>query len=181
MANPFVGQIIMFAGNYAPQGWALCDGHVLAIADYQPLFSVIGTTYGGDGTTTFALPNLCSRVPIGEGQGPRLSNYQIGEAVGVEAVGLIESEIPQHSHPAAAANHAGTSNVPAGNAILSALGGEAASQEYQTVAYAPPANQTHLNPNTVGPTGGGQPHPNLQPYLAINYCISLFGIVAPRS
>jgi microcystin-dependent protein len=173
MSEPFVGQIILFAGNYAPAGWALCDGSLLPIAEYEVLFNAIGTTYGGDGRGTFALPDLRSRVPIGEGQG-RGSNYSLGQAVGAEAATLTGQQIPVHSHPALAAEQAGNANVPAGNALLAPLGGQAAS-EYQLVAYGPASDIVELNANSVGAIGGGQPHSNVQPFGTINYCISLYG------
>jgi microcystin-dependent protein len=175
MPTPYVGQIIMFAGNFAPQGWALCQGQLLPISENQVLFQLIGTTYGGDGQSTFALPDLRARVPIGDGQRRGLSNYAIGETVGVETVSLRQTQLPQHSHPVAAISQPGTANVPAGNALLAALGGQAGSGPDQVPAYAPPQDQTNLNANSVGGAGGSQPHTNLQPYVAINYCIALNG------
>ena len=176
MPTPYVGQIIMFAGNFAPQGWALCQGQLLDITEFEVLFQVIGTTYGGDGQTTFALPDLRSRVSIGDGQGPGLSNYAIGQTVGTEGVVLIPAQLPSHTHAVAAISQPGSTNVPAGNAFLSALGGQAGSAAFQVPAYAPPGDQTQLNANTITMTGGGQPHSNLQPYQAVNYCIALYGV-----
>ncbi len=173
MSEPVVGQIILFAGNYAPAGWALCDGSLLPIAEYTELHSAIGTTYGGDGQSTFALPDLRSRVPIGDGQG-RGSNYPLGLPVGVETVTLTQQQLPAHSHAALAAEQAGNANVPAGNALLAPLGGQAAS-EYQLVAYGPAADIVELDARSVGATGGSQPHSNVQPFGTINYCISLYG------
>src|SRR5262245_21653667 len=114
MATRYIGQIIMFAGNYAPPGWALCQGQLLPIADNNMLFQLIGTTYGGDGTTTFALPDLRARIPVGDGHGQGLSNYAIGEQVGVEAVTLTAAQLPPHSHPVAVLNTPGTRNIPIG-------------------------------------------------------------------
>ena len=178
MPTPFVGQIIMFAGNYAPEGWALCDGSLLPVADYEDLFALIGTTYGGDGQETFGLPDLRGRVPIGDGQG--LSNYIIGETCGVETVKLQRDHLPQHSHPVAAVHDLGNTNIPAGNVVLAALGGQAGSGEFQVAAYAPANDLLTLNPNSVSITGGDQPHENIQPYQAVNYCIALAGAMPMR-
>ena len=175
MPTPYVGQIIMFAGNFAPQGWALCQGQLLPIADNEVLFQLIGTTYGGDGQSTFALPDLRGRVPIGDGQGRGLSNYAIGDTVGTEGVVLTQPQLPAHVHPVAAVSQQGTGNIPANNVVLAALGGQAGSGPDQVPAYGPPRDTTQLASNTVGNAGGSQPHTNLQPYLAINYCIALYG------
>jgi microcystin-dependent protein len=179
MPTPYIGQIIMFAGTFAPPGWALCDGRLLPIADNYMLFQLIGTTYGGDGQATFALPDLRGRIPVGQGQGPGLSNYAIGEQVGVEAVRLATAQLPPHNHPVAAVNAPGNANGPAGN-LLSALGGQAASGQYQVSAYAPSGTQTNLNARTIGPAGGSQPHENRQPYLSINYLIAVQGAFPSR-
>jgi microcystin-dependent protein len=176
MSSPFVGQIIMFGGNFAPAGWALCDGSLLPIEEYMELFNLIGTTYGGDGQTTFAVPDLRGRVPISNGQGRGLSNYALGNAVGMEEVRLTQSQLPPHQHPVAAVNQPGNANVPAGNVLLAPLGGQAGSGDFQVSAYAPAGNQTDLNANSVTPAGGSQPHSNIQPYLAVNYCIALEGV-----
>jgi microcystin-dependent protein len=175
MSSPYVGQIIMFAGDFAPAGWALCQGQVLSIAENQALFNLIGTTYGGDGESTFALPDMRGRVPISQGQGQRLSNYALGQQVGVEAVTLTPGQLANHGHPVLAVNQPGNANVPSDNVLLAALGGQAGSGNFQVFAYAPPGAQTQLNANTVGTTGGSQPHGNVQPYLSLNYCIALTG------
>ena len=173
MPEPVVGQIILFAGNFAPDGWALCDGRLLPVHEYEALFNAIGTTYGGDGQSTFALPDLRSRVPIGEGRG-RGSDYSLGQAVGAETATLTTQQLPAHGHQASAAEQAGAANIPAGNALLAPLGGQAAS-DYQLVAYGPPNDIVELNASSVGASGGGQPHSNVQPFGTINYCISLYG------
>jgi len=175
MPTPFVGQIIMFAGNYAPEGWALCDGSLLAIADHQDLFALIGTTYGGDGQSMFGVPDLRGRVPIGSGQGQGLSSYVIGETCGVETVKLQRDHLPQHNHPVAAAHGPGDSSVPAGNVVLAALGGQAGSGEFQVAAYAPAADLLTLNQSSIGSAGLDKPHGNIQPYQAVNYCIAVTG------
>ena len=176
MSSPFIGQIMIFAGNFAPVGWALCDGRLLEISDNEPLFRVIGTTYGGDGTVTFALPDLRGRVPLGDGAGPGLSSYQLGQRVGTESVALTPTQLPSHDHAVNAVNAPGNGNIPARNTLLSAVGGQAASSPYQTPAYAAPsANTASLGASTVAPTGGGLPHQNLQPFLVFNFCIALSG------
>ena len=176
MSSPFIGQIMIFAGNFAPVGWALCDGRLLEISDNEPLFRVIGTTYGGDGTVTFALPDLRGRVPLGDGAGPGLSSYQLGQKVGAESVALTPTQMPSHAHPVNAVNAPGNGNIPAGNTLLSAVGGQAASAPYQTPAYAAPSgNTTSLAGTSVASTGGGQTHQNLQPFLVFNFCIALSG------
>jgi microcystin-dependent protein len=176
MSTPFVGQIIMFGGNFAPAGWALCQGQLLAIGDYMQLFNLIGTTYGGDGETTFALPDLRGRVPISNGHAQGLASYALGNAVGQEAVRLTTSQLPPHQHPVAAVNQAGNASVPAGNVLLAPLGGQAGSGDFQVFAYAPPGSTTDLAAASVAAAGGSQPHSNIQPYLSLNYCIALEGI-----
>jgi microcystin-dependent protein len=174
MSSLSIGQIMMFAGNFAPAGWAVCDGRLLQIVDYDALFRVIGTSYGGDGTVTFALPDLRGRAPLGQGAGPGLSSYQLGQKVGAESVTLAAAQMPSHVHLVNAVNGPGNTNVPAGNTLLSGVGGQAAAGRYQTPAYAPPsANQVSLAGNTVSSTGDGQPHPNLQPFLVFNFCIAV--------
>jgi microcystin-dependent protein len=174
MSSPFIGQIMIFAGNFAPVGWALCDGRLLPVSDNAALFDVIGTTYGGDGTVTFALPDLRGRVPLGKGAGRGLSSYQLGQKVGTETVALTVAQMPSHAHVVNAVSGPGNGNIPAGNTLLSGVGGQAASGPYQTPAYAAPSgNTTSLAGNTVASTGGGQPHQNLQPFLVFNFCIAL--------
>jgi microcystin-dependent protein len=155
----------MFAGNFAPAGWALCDGSLLAIADNDVLFNLIGTTYGGDGQSTFALPNLSSRVPLHAGTGAGRT-YVLSQAAGVETVTLTTSQIPAHSHAALASAGAANANTPAGNVPANWTGSQFSDQ----------AANTALNPAVVGITGGNQPHENMPPFLAINFIISLFGI-----
>jgi microcystin-dependent protein len=175
MSGPFIGQIMMFAGNFAPAGSAICDGSLLSIADNPALFDAIGTSYGGDGTSTFALPDLRGCVPIGQGQGRGLSSYQLGERVGVEQVALAATQLPTHSHRLGASAGPGAVGIPAGDRLLAGVGGQAASGEFQTPAYAPSGQQTSLDAVSIGSAGGGQPHSNIQPYLAINFCIALSG------
>ena len=175
MSSPFAGQIMIFAGNLAPDGWAICEGQTLSIAENQPLFDLIGTTYGGDGSSTFALPDLRGRVPLGQGQGRGLSPYRLGQTVGAESVQLTIAQLPPHAHLVSTVNGPGNSNIPADNTLLSALGGQAGSGEFATPGYAPPGNETALHPKSVGMSGGSQGHENMQPYLVFNFCIALTG------
>ena len=166
MANPYVGEIRLFAGNFAPQGWMFCDGTVLAIAENTTLFNLIGTTYGGDGQTTFALPDLRSRVPIHMGQGAGLSNHALGQNGGTETVTLTVAQIPAHAHvPNANSNH-GTTTTPTGNVW-------AGSADFSQYAAGSTGNMAG---GAIGLAGSSQPHDNMLPYLSINFIISLFGI-----
>jgi microcystin-dependent protein len=170
--NPFVGEVKTFAGNFAPSGWAICDGSLLPIAEYETLFNLIGTTYGGDGQSTFALPDLRGRVAISQGQGSGLSDYVIGQTGGVENVTLNNNQIPSHSHSIEADIAPGSSGSPL-NAMLAEFRGSV--PVYSTTTT------THLAAIAVSYSGGSQPHNNLQPYLALNYIISLFGVYPSQS
>jgi microcystin-dependent protein len=172
MSEPFVGEIRMFGFGFAPQGWAQCNGELLAINQNQALFSLLGTTYGGDGTTTFALPDLRSRVPVGQGQGPGLSSYAEGQAGGAETVTLAATQMPGHTHPVKASSSAAGSDQP---------GGRALARPASHIYTAKPDSSTVMNPDMIGDAGGSQPHDNVQPYLAVNFCIALFGIFPSRS
>ena len=174
--EPFIAEIRMFAGNFAPRGWAFCDGQLLPISENQALFSLVGTIYGGDGRTTFALPDLRGRAPVHAGQGPGLTNRRLGENGGAEAVFLTINEMPSHNHHAisnadstVATSDKPTDALPARNAGA-------------TPQYGENANST-LNANSIsiGQTGGNQPHPNMQPFLTINYIIALQGIYPSRN
>ena len=160
MADPFVGEIRLFGGNFAPNGWWFCDGSTLAISEYETLFQLIGTTYGGDGESTFCLPDLRGRVPMHQGQS------QPGQTGGVERVTLTTNQIPAHAHPLTAAGVQGTDNSPADRV-------PAVSQN--TKLYIDDVNDTTMNAQSVAATGGSQPHDNFQPYLAVSFIISLFG------
>lgn len=169
MSEPFLGMLAIYGFNFAPRGWAMCNGQILPIAQNTALFSLLGTTYGGNGQTTFALPNLQSRVPVHFGQGPGLSSYDLGQAAGTETVTLNVNEIPAHTHTIAATDADAASNKPEGNVLAS--GG----------SYAPTPN-INMAASMVPPSGGGnQPHPNIQPYLALNFCIALEGIFPSRN
>lgn len=174
MSEPFIAEIKIFGGNFAPRNFALCDGQLLAIAQNTALFSLLGTTYGGDGRTTFALPDLRGRVPIHPGNGPGLTSRRLGERGGAEDVTLNVNQIPAHNHSANAVTPAGNSNDAAGNYWADDAG--VSSGTYHTG----PANAA-MNAGTIGNTGGSQPHPNMQPFLAVNFIIALFGIFPSRS
>lgn len=166
MAEPFLSEIRMFSFNFAPRGWALCNGQLLPIAQNQALFALLGTTYGGNGTTNFALPDLRGRVPIHEGAGPGLTPRLLGERFGVESVTLLEAQLPQHAHAQAAVAAAATATSPA-----STLPAQALSPLWRAGAATPVATGVASNP-----TGGSQPHPNMMPFLTINFCIALQGL-----
>ncbi|HEX6608874.1 MAG TPA: tail fiber protein [Chloroflexia bacterium] len=167
MADPYLGEIRMFAGNFAPLGWAFCNGQLLPIAQYDALYAILGTTYGGDGQTTFALPDLRGRGPIHAGQGPGLSNHPQGEQGGTETVTLTVAQMPGHTHVPAASSAAGTSSHPTG-----AVWAASSTSDNQYAS----STKTPMNPGTVSAAGGNQPHDNLQPLLAINFIIALEGI-----
>ena len=173
-AEPYIGEIMMFAGNFPPQNWAFCDGQLLSIAQNQGLFSLLGTYYGGDGQVTFALPDLRGRLPMhtGNGPGPGLSPRSLGEQGGTESVTLIAAQMPAHSHPLQVDNANGTTASPVGTLLARDPAG--------TPAYGVNAAST-LSPQAVASTGGGQPHDNMPPFLAINYCICITGIYPPRN
>jgi microcystin-dependent protein len=172
VSEPFLGEIRMFGFTFAPQGWALCDGQLLPISQNAALFDLLGTTYGGDGTTTFALPNLQSRVPIHLGQGAGLSHYWAGKAGGTETVTLATAHMPRHTHSVKASSSAATSETPEGSALA---------QSGSDIYTAQPDTSTVMNANMLGATGGSAPHDNIQPYLAVNFCIALIGIFPAQS
>ncbi len=176
MSEAFIGEIIMFGGNFAPRNWAFCNGQLMPISQNTALFSILGTTYGGDGQVTFALPDLRGRVPVHPGQGPGLSNYVLGEVSGTETVTLLTSEMPAHNHLLTANSSVNGSPSPSNNfsAIVTDLGGE------QLNAYNPTANAT-MAPNAITPTGGNLPHNNMQPFLCVNFIICLYGIFPSRN
>lgn len=162
MAQPYVGEIRMFAGNFAPAGWMFCEGQLLPISENETLFQLIGTTYGGDGQSTFALPDLRGRIPIHQGNG-----FILAENGGAEEITLTVNQIPAHTH----AMQATTSNASASNA-----GGNLLAQIPSYTPYIAASPNSALSPNAIGPVGGSQPHTNFQPYLCVDFIISLFGI-----
>lgn len=164
---PYVGEIRMFAGNFAPNGWMFCEGQTLPIAENEVLFQLIGTTYGGDGEETFNLPNLASRVPIHMGTGPDGTTYQLGEMAGTEQETLTTQQIPSHTHPLTGSAGTATSQVP-DNLLLAATQAQTYTNLTDTI--------TNMAPPSIGGAGGSQPHENTQPFLCINFIISLFGV-----
>jgi len=180
--DPFIAQISVFGCNFAPQGWALCQGQVMSISQYTALFSLIGTYYGGNGQTTFALPDLRSRAPIGFGQGPGLSNYAIGETGGQETVSINTSSYPTHTHGLFAGASPATANTPGSS--IEAEGQQTGGRggTVNLALYSASGTRTTLAPAALtAAAGGGQPHNNLQPYLTLNFCIALNGIFPARS
>lgn len=167
MSNPYIGEIRIFAGSFAPAGWAFCAGQLMPISENDALFTLIGTTYGGDGQETFGLPDLQGRIPIHQGTGPGGFNNVIGEKAGVESVTLSTNQIPQHNHPFLVSQDQGSGTQPTDDS----LGSNPTVQLYRPGV----ASQT-FDPSALTPTGGSQPHENMQPYLVMNYIISLYGI-----
>jgi microcystin-dependent protein len=162
MAQPYVGEIRMFAGNFAPAGWMFCEGQLLPISENETLFQLIGTTYGGDGESTFALPDLRGRIPIHQGNG-----FILAETGGAEEITLTVSQIPAHSHPMLASSSPGTASTPVLNLTA----------ESPTInVYIQDVTNSNMNPAAVSSVGGSQPHTNFQPYLCVDFIISLFGI-----
>lgn len=179
MDNPFLGTISLFAGNFAPRGWALCNGQLMAISQNSALFSILGTTYGGDGVTTFALPNLEGRAPIHWGQGPGLTTRTIGESAGEENVTLISTQMPTHSHAVIASATVGDQSSPAMNILAVATDPDSGGNPLNYIA--PASGNTTMAQNMIAPAGGNQPHDNMQPYLAVTFIIALSGIFPARN
>jgi microcystin-dependent protein len=162
MAQPYVGEIRMFAGNFAPAGWMLCDGQLLPISEFETLFNLIGTTYGGDGQSTFALPDLRGRIPIHQGGG-----FALAQTGGAEEITLTLSQIATHAHSFQGSTSAANNTNPGGNVVA---------QASTFFPYLNAAPTTPMAPTAIASTGGSQPHTNFQPYLCVNFIISLFGI-----
>jgi microcystin-dependent protein len=171
MADPFVAEIRMFPFNFPPKGWAFCNGQLMPISQNTALFSLLGTTYGGDGKSTFALPNLQARFPMQPGQGPGLSLHDLGESAGSPTVTLTEAQLPQHAHALRAATTASQSS-PADHVL-----GESPAARI----YGPATSLVPMASTAVGPAGGGEPHENRQPYQTVSFCIALQGVYPPRS
>ena len=178
MDQPFIGMLATFGFNFAPQGWAFCNGQLISIGNNSALFALLGTTFGGDGQSTFALPNLQGRASVGMGQGPGLSPRTIGEVSGSENVTLISTQIPAHTHFMTASGD-GPTQATAQGALLGSQGrtGGTMPNIYADGATSP----VPMSSVTSTPTGGGQAHSNMQPYLAVNYCIALIGIFPARN
>jgi microcystin-dependent protein len=173
--EPFIGEIRQFAGNFAPKGWAMCNGQILLISSNTILFSILSTTFGGNGKTTFALPNLGGQVPVGMGQGPGLTMRQIGEQLGDATVTLTETELPSHSHAISASDAGGNAASPAGHVWARTVDGRNPGP-----AIYNNAPNTSMHPQALGVSGGGQAHNNMQPWLALNFIIALEGIFPQR-
>ncbi len=175
MADPFVAEVRVVGFNFAPKGWAFCDGQLLPISQNTALFSLLGTFYGGDGKSTFALPDIQGQVVLGPGQGPGLSDYALGQAGGTAAITLLQSEMPAHGHGAQGTIDDGQFQAPAADRALAVSNPGFA---YQTNTS---QNLTQMNPQTLGLAGSSAPHNNLQPYLVLNFIIAMQGVYPPRS
>lgn len=172
--DPFVAEIRIFPFNFAPTGWAFCDGQILPLSQNTALFSLLGTTYGGDGKSNFALPNMQGNAPMHPGQGPGLSLHDLGETGGSDTVSLLESEIPAHSHVMRASPDQGDNVlVDPSVSLASSTGG--------TLYVSGNPALVQMNGNALSPAGGDQPHNNMQPYLTLNFCIALQGVYPPRT
>lgn len=174
MSEPFVGEIRMFAGNFAPRSWAFCDGQLLAVSQNDALFSLFGTIYGGDGRTTFGLPDMRGRLPMHAGTGPGLSQRRLGAKTGQENVTLTSNQLPSHNHNMTANSAAGDSSTPSGS-----FAKDATSSNLYINALT--STTTSMNPNMVKDTGGSRAHTNLMPFLCVNFIVALFGIYPSRS
>ena len=174
MAEPFLSEIRIMSFGFPPKGWALCDGQLLPINQNQALFSLLGTTYGGDGKSNFALPDMQGNAPMHPGQGPGLSLHDLGETGGSETVTLLESEIPAHSHSM------GAQNVPLGS-LMSASGNTFTHPASGNLFNTANPVLVSMSDSTLAPAGGDQPHNNMQPYLTLNFCIALQGVYPPRT
>ena len=174
MADPFVAEIRIFPFNFAPKGWAWCNGQLMPISQNTALFSLLGTTYGGDGKSTFALPDLMGRAPMHPGQGPGLSLHDLGEMGGSETVTLLQSEIPAHSHTLRANNTNGDSPSPGGNSLARS----GTSNTYQQNSS---ASLVGMAPESLPPAGGSAPHNNMMPYLTFYFNLALQGVFPPRT
>jgi microcystin-dependent protein len=172
--SPFIAEIKLFAGNFAPRDYAMCNGQLLPISQNQALFSLIGTMYGGNGTTTFGLPDLRGRVPIHQGQGPGLTNRVLGEMGGSETVTLTANELPPHTHNLQANTGPGTSVAPVNGAVLAA-------STARDKVYGTAVPNAVMSAQSIGPAGSGLPHANMQPYLAVNFIIAIQGIFPSRN
>lgn len=175
MSDPFVAEIRIFPFNFAPKGWAFCDGQLLPVSQNTALFSLLGTTYGGDGKSTFALPDMQGNAPMQPGQGPGLSPHDLGETGGTETVTLLQSEMPLHPHSLMALNSDfGNLNAPSPLRSLARSGSATAYQANSTTGI------TQMSPSALAPAGGDQPHNNMMPYLTLSFCIAMQGIFPSR-
>jgi microcystin-dependent protein len=180
--TPFIGEFMIFAGNFAPKGWALCDGQLLSISENTPLFALIGTFYGGNGTTNFALPDMRGRLSVHQGQGSGLSPYQVGQKGGEEDHTLLTAEAPSHTHAVNAHNNGNTGGVstPGAGVVMGSPYAVEANSPAVPI-YSTDAPTLTMSGGMVGQTGGSVPHNNLMPYLTLNWCIALQGIFPTRN
>jgi microcystin-dependent protein len=176
MATPYIGEIRLFPFNFAPRGYAMCAGQLLSITQNTALFSILGTYYGGNGTSNFGLPDLRGNLPVGQHQAPGLSDYVLGEMGGTTTVTVLTSNMPAHNHPAIGTNNPANEPSPVGHSW--AADGAGITMQFTPIAGAPPQS---ISPGVLGNVGGGQPHNNLQPYLALNYCIAMQGAFPSRN
>ena len=174
--DPFVAEIRIFPFNFAPKGWAFCNGQLLPISQNTALFSLLGTTYGGDGKSTFALPNLQGSIPIQPGRGPGLSIYDLGQTGGVESVTLLDSEMPSHTHAVGRALSANGNSITPVNSVWA----QAAAGRGTAALYLDGSPTGKVNVNSLNINGGGLPHNNMQPYLTLHFCIAMQGVFPPR-
>jgi len=183
MTQPYLGQITMFAGNFAPRGWMFCNGQTLSIQQYAALFSLLGTAYGGNGTTTFQLPNLQSRLPVAQGQGSGLSNYFLGQAAGTPTVNLTLQNMPNHTHMLNATTAMANTGTIGTNTLPAQPNGPIASPEFYAapVSGQPAPTPQAMAAGACGPAGGNQPHNNMMPSLCITFIIAMSGIFPSRS
>jgi microcystin-dependent protein len=172
MSNPYIGEIRMFGGNFAPYGWNFCDGSLVSISDNPTLFNLIGTTYGGDGNTTFALPNLLGRMPIHAGTGQGTQTYILGQLGGLEQVSLTTNQIPSHNHTLFGSTDAANVNAATGNVLATTSG---------ITPYAQAAARAQMEPTSIALAGGSAPHDNMMPFLCVSFIIALVGIYPPQS
>jgi microcystin-dependent protein len=176
MSAPFLAEIRIFGFNFPPKGWAYCNGQLMPISQNTALFSLLGTTYGGNGTSNFALPNLQNSAPLNAGQAPGLSNYFLGQAAGEIAVTLLNTEIPAHTHSAQCAAVSGAQTDPTTGVWAMVQTGRQSENRYS----ASPGSSPTMNPNALSVAGSSQPHNNMPPYLTLNFCIALQGIFPAR-
>ncbi|MGM3274834.1 phage tail protein [Ralstonia sp. 24A2] len=178
MATPYIGEIRLFAGNFAPAGWLLCQGQLISIADNETLYMLLGTTYGGNGQTTFGLPNMQGRLPIGQGQGPNLTNRVIGQSIGVDSVTLTINQIPAHTHTISATSAAASTITPGPGVLLATTPD---TKPFYDDGTPNPPGKAAMAPQTIGTTGSSQPHSNHMPTASINYIIATAGIFPSQS
>lgn len=175
MSEPYIGMITTYGFSFAPRGWAQCNGQLLPISQNEALFSLLGTSYGGDGQSTFALPDLQGRTAVSTGQSPGTTmNWQLGQSVGVETVTLLTTQLPTHNHALNCVSGAANQQNPANHVTASELSGS-------TATYSDASRDTTMNGSSIGPAGGSQAHDNMQPFLVVNFCIATEGLYPSRS